>query len=726
MNSLILKYRRILVVWLHLTLIMGASYAAFSLRFDGSIPPQYLELWWQTLPWLVAIQAATLVPFRLYEGIWRYTGIWDLRNIVAGVTIGSGVFYLLVQWRPAGLFYPRSIVIIDSLLLILAMGGVRLGRRIYRELWHVGREKRVLIFGASDAGEMIVRDMKQTDQYEYEPIGFVDDNRDKIGQRIHGVPVLGTREDLPRIIAERRPHEILIAMPHADAATIRGILKALEPHKIKITTLPNLRDILDGTVTVSQIRNLSVEDLLTRAAIGLDSTPVRRFIKGRRVMVTGAGGSIGSELCRQIAALKPAALLLYERYENNLFAIVNDLADRAGGPRATPIVGDVGDIARLDAVLQEHRPEIIFHAAAHKHVPLMEQNPCEAVKNNVMATRLLADAAERHGVDRFILISTDKAVNPTSVMGATKRVAELLVQSQGVGSGTSFFTVRFGNVLASNGSVVPRFLQQIRAGGPVTVTHPEMRRYFMLIPEAAHLVLHTAAQGASGEIYVLEMGEQVKVVDMARNLIRLSGLVPDEDIPITFVGLRPGEKLFEELVSRDETVTPSGIDKILRVRQRDVPAPDRLAREVASLERLALEGRATEALAQLRAIVPEFQPEAAAPAVDRARAGPAAADERVRARSDEFAGQTCLACHSADVHRSRTHSFAERARRTIFRKRPFRCRACGWRGWQLPLEPLTDSFGQTTSDTLNPTMLDASLQSLASPARAAFSPRQLG
>ena len=455
-----------------------------------------------------------------------------------------------------------------------------------------------------------MRDMKSSGQHRYEPVGFIDDNPGKVGERIHGVPVLGTRGDLARVLSECQPHEIVIAIPRADAATRRGILKALEPSKIKITTLPNLADILDGAVSVSHIRTLSVEDLLARPAVNLDRALVRHFVEGRAVMVTGAGGSIGSELCRQIAELQPRVLLLYERHENSLFAIANDLSDHFPGTQSIPIIGDVCDVARLNAVLTQHRPDVIFHAAAHKHVPLMEANASEAVKNNVMATRILVEAAERHAVGRFILISTDKAVNPSSVMGATKRIAELLVQSRPLESPTSFSTVRFGNVLGSNGSVVPRFLEQIRAGGPVTVTHPAIQRYFMLIPEAVQLVLFAAAAGSRGETYVLEMGEQVKVVDLARNLIRLSGFIPDEDIQITFVGLRPGEKLSEELVGDNETVLSSGMPNVSRVQARSGITVATLHREVSQLERLALEGRDGEVLAQLSVVIPEYRCEA--------------------------------------------------------------------------------------------------------------------
>ena len=341
---------------------------------------------------------------------------------------------------------------------------------------------------------------------------------------------------------------------------------------------------------MSQIRSLAIEDLLERAPVGLDPGRVQQLLKGKRVLITGAGGSIGSELCRQVAAMQPALLVLYERYENSLYSIANDLADRGYGDWVQSVIGDVTDAARLDAVFAVHAPEIVFHAAAHKHVPLMELNAGEAVKNNIIGTRRVAEASQKHRVERFIMISTDKAVNPTSVMGATKRVAEMTVQALASLSSTSFVTVRFGNVLGSNGSVVPRFKQQIAAGGPVTVTHPEIRRFFMLIPEAVQLVLHAAAIGARGAVYVLEMGDQLKLVDVARNLIRLSGFVPDEQIPITFVGLRPGEKLFEELVGADETVSVSPVDKILRVEERQRRDIGALTLLTSELEQRALRG----------------------------------------------------------------------------------------------------------------------------------------
>ncbi|MBI3609516.1 MAG: polysaccharide biosynthesis protein [Nitrospirae bacterium] len=620
------RFRRLIVVSLHLALIVFANYLAFWLRFDGTIPDEDWALFLQMLPWLLAIRAAMFIPFRIYEGLWRYTGIWDLRNIVVGVFSSSIVFYLWVRWGFGLSRYPRSVFLMDSILLVCLLGGVRLGRRIYRQMGHTDRARRVLIFGAGDAGEMIVRDMK-SNGYDYEPVGYVDDDPGKVGQSIHGVRVLGTRNDLSRIMASEAPTEVLVAMPSAGPALVRQVVKALEPFKVPIKTLPNLRDVLDGKVSINQIRNLSLEDLLARAPVGLDPVPVRHLIEGKRVLVTGAGGSIGSELCRQVTAMHPAALILYERYENGLYAVGNDLVARS-------VIGDITDTNRVNAVIAAYRPEIIFHAAAHKHVPLMELNPCEAVKNNIVGTRTMAEAALRHDVERFILISTDKAVNPSSVMGATKRAAEFLVQGMNDTSRTTFAAVRFGNVLGSNGSVVPRFMAQIKAGGPVTVTHPEMRRYFMLIPEAVQLVLHAAALARNGEIFVLEMGEQIKVVEMARNLIRLSGFLPDKEIPIAFVGPRPGEKLFEELVGMDETVEPTSVEKILRVRGGRSPEPAILMRMVLELEGLAAEGKSRTVIEKLCEIVPTYRPAGLTigkiPSKEEAR--PARRDERVLGR----------------------------------------------------------------------------------------------
>lgn len=602
----IVRFRRLLIAAIHLALVVLANYLAFWLRFDGDIPGQYRDAMLRMLPWLVAIRCLIFVPFRLYEGLWRYTSIWDLRNIIGGVFISTGVFYVLVHWCFGLTRYPRSVFIIDAILLVCLMGGIRLARRLYRELGFLERERRVLIYGAGDAGEMIVRQMRNDPSYECEPVGFVDDDSAKVGQRIHGVPVLGTRRDLPAIMVKTAPQEVLLAMPAAKPKAIRELVKVLEPYKVRITTLPSLRDLIAGKVALQEIRQLSLEDLLERTPVGLDPGPVRQLIEGKCVLVTGAGGSIGSELCRQIAAFCPRVLVLYERYENGLYTIATELADRHKALPVVSVVGDITDAVRVDAVLGEHQPEIVFHAAAHKHVPMMELNPCEAVKNNILGTRIMAEAAAHHGAERFVLISSDKAVNPSSIMGASKRVAERIVLDLSRENGTRFIVVRFGNVLGSSGSVVPRFREQIRAGGPVTVTHPEVYRYFMLTSEAVQLVLHAATQPKTGVLYVLEMGEPICLLEMARNVIRLSGFVPEEDIPIKFVGLRPGEKLFEDLVSSDEVAEPSGIEGILRIQPTSSIDPVHLREQVAKLEALAAQGDSKAAAVQLSEIVPTF------------------------------------------------------------------------------------------------------------------------
>jgi FlaA1/EpsC-like NDP-sugar epimerase len=510
------------------------------------------------------------------------------------------------------------------------------------------------------------------------------------------VPVLGTREDLPTIMRRQRPDEVLVTIPRAEPSTYRAVVRALEPFEVPIKTLPHLREILDGNVSTSLLRDLSLEDLLRRTPVGLSREPLLGLIEGRKILVTGAGGSIGAELCRQIAGLNPAALILYERHENSLYDVLNDLTDRGAFGGAThAVIGDVTDRSRFRSVLQEHRPEIVFHAAAHKHVPLMEQNVCEAVKNNVLGTRVAIEVAEECGVERFILISSDKAVNPVSVMGATKRVAELMLQSRASGNGTTFVTVRFGNVLGSNGSVVPLFVQQLKHGGPLTVTHPDVRRYFMLIPEAVQLVLHAAAVGEPNSIYVLDMGEPVRLLDVARDLIRLSGFRPDE-VPITFVGLRAGEKLDEELVGRDEVVRPSPVQSVMQVRPRRAPQATWLWGQIRVLERSARLGDSAAVMTWLRAIVPEFGSATTEASPSDAPAVTVAAARRSTEAEPHptlVVGRTCRSCASGSVHRSRVSGSLEQIRRQLTDKRPYRCYACGWRGWMdvvdLPPPPAT-------------------------------------
>lgn len=607
LSSFVMRWRKPIIVVLDVVLIILANYFAFALRYDGSIPESEIHTFEQTVLALVAIRGVAFALFGLNEGLWRYTSIWDLQNIVGGVLTSTVVFYAWVHWVMGIHSYPRSIFAIDAILLIGFLAGVRLSSRVLRDKPIFQKKRKVLVVGAGDSGERVVREMKTRTVFNCQPIGFVDDNAELLNQRIHGVRVLGTVQDLPKLVEGLKPEVVVIAVPHAAPEFLRDLVIKLEPYNISIKTLPAKEELLADQSAVSQIRNVSIPDLLSRAPIDLDNAATRQMVRGKCVLITGAGGSIGSELARQITLFDPKVLLLYERHENSLYSIHKELDDRRLAFPIVPLIGDVTDAQRLCAVLEQYKPQILFHAAAHKHVPLVELNPLEAVKNNCIGTRVTAEAASLYGVEQFVHISTDKAVNPSSVMGATKRVAELIIQDIARTSRTRFILVRFGNVLGSSGSVLLRFQEQIRAGGPVTVTHPEIRRYFMLIPEAVQLVLQAAAIGEQGHIYILDMGEQIKVLDIARSLIRLSGLNPGKDIPIQFVGLRPGEKLYEELVGEGEIAVRSSLEKILQIRTISQLDFEEFREKLSALEAASYRAEAGVLLERLKEIVPMFQ-----------------------------------------------------------------------------------------------------------------------
>jgi len=556
--------------------------------------------------------------FKLYKRIWRYLSIGDLFLITEVVTGGIFVSVLYLNWMK-GIAFPRTIVALTWFFSLALVGGSRLVWRIYCERKGSFRrgEERILIVGAGDAGEVISREIiRRPDLGKL--VGFVDDDKEKIGKRIHNIKVLGNMGGVNDILEKEQVNTVIIAIPTASGKQIRRIIDNIENKEVKIKILPGLYELVDGKVSVSRIREVRIEDLLGREPVGLNLEEISGYLKDKIVMVTGGGGSIGGELARQICRFGPKELILLDHSENGLFHINLELEGKWPGGEIVLVVADIRDREKMDKIFKKYMPEVVFHAAAHKHVPMMEYHPDEAIMNNIIGTKNVAELAERYGAERFVFISTDKAINPTSVMGASKRVAEMMVKDLGsrkVGveeskNKTKFVAVRFGNVLESNGSVVPMFKRQIAGGGPVTVTDREVKRYFMTLPEASQLVIQAGALGKGGEVFVLDMGEPIKVLDLARELIRLSGFEPDEDIEIKFVGLRPGEKLFEELLTekeRSRVLGDTGHEKIFIAQVEEVNG-ERLEKDIGELEVLAKEMDMEGIIRKLQEIVPTYKP----------------------------------------------------------------------------------------------------------------------
>ena len=617
MRNLFIAYRRFFVVVVHLLLWTAALAVSLLLRFEFTIPRAILQFAPKLL--LITLVVRGVVHWRLglFHGLWRYSGSRDLLSLVQAAALSSVMIAAIWAFMSTGTF-PRSVLVLDFAFSILIVGGLRFGIRTIREIaLHTTRQdrdpksgerrRRVLVIGAGDAGEMLMREITRTYAHRYEPVGFLDDSRAKQNERIHGVPVIGVIDDVVLLAKREQIDEIILAIPTMTGPDIRRIVELCRPTEASLRTLPGVDSLIDGRVTVSQLAEVAIEDLLGRAPVTLDAEAVQVFLRDRIVLVTGAGGSIGSELCKQICRFAPKRLILVEQAENSLFEVHRALLAEFPNLPVTPFIADICDSRRLDSIFDRERPAVVFHAAAHKHVPMMESNAGEAIKNNVFGTKKLADAADRYGVEFFVMVSTDKAVNPTSVMGVSKRTAEIYVQALSQRSRTQFVTVRFGNVLGSAGSVIPIFKQQLAAGGPVMVTHPEMQRYFMTIPEACQLILQAGTMGRGGEIFVLDMGKPVKIVDLARDLIRLSGYKPDEDIAIEFSGIRPGEKLFEELSFDSENATKTRHPKIFVGTFRPY-AWDAVERGLARLHALS-EGSAANAIrAAFQELVPEYTP----------------------------------------------------------------------------------------------------------------------
>ncbi len=553
----------------------------------------------------VAMVIKPLVYYRfgLYRRVWAYASVQELRLIILAVTTASLLLAvgIILLW-PLGIFrgpifyaFPRSVLAIDWLLSLLAVGGLRFSLRMISEsrrsvIGVTGRRRRVLIAGAGDAGALVVREMQKNPQLNLDPVCFVDDDPGKRGKQIHDVPVAGTLTELGQVLESKSIEEVIIALPSAPGAVVRQVADICRLKGVPFRTIPGIYDLIGGKVNVSRLREVDITDLLRREPAAIDDRLIGQSLGGKRILVTGAGGSIGSELCRQIIRWQPAELIMVGHGENTIFETYVELQELVQGFPLHPVIADIRDRQRLQTIFEHYRPEVVFHTAAHKHVVLMELNPEEAVTNNVLGTRNVVEMALENGVDRLVMVSTDKAIRPSSVMGATKRLAEMVVLDAARRSARAYSVVRFGNVLGSRGSVVPRFKRQIARGGPVTITHPEMERFFMTIPEAVHLVLQAAAMGVGGEVFVLNMGEQVKILDLAKDLIRLSGLEPGRDIEIVFTGIRPGEKLSESLWDEGSGNRPTDHPDIMRLIRDEHINSNHLLRSVDELIRLAAEG----------------------------------------------------------------------------------------------------------------------------------------
>ncbi|WDT93713.1 polysaccharide biosynthesis protein [Thermoleophilum album] len=553
-------------------LVALAWWLAFVLRFDNGIPPRYRDLLLATLPLVVALKVVVLALFGAYSKLWRYVDQRDFNSLVRAVVVGSvAVIAATFVLAPGRVDPPRGVIALDLLLTLALLGGARflvralVVERPLRGPLFERAAREVLIVGAGNGGQQVAAELRRNPQLASAPIGFVDDDPRKRGMRIAGLKVLGSTDDLPRILDDTKPDEVIIAIPSAPGLLRQKVVTACRERQIPVRTLPTTFELLSGGIElVRQAREVRVEDVLGREPVRMEIDRVGAYLRGRVVLVTGAGGSIGSELCRQIARVGPRMLVLVDNAETALFEIRRELEQERHFARLAAVLADCRDATRMREVFLEHRPNVVFHAAAYKHVPLMEENPVEAIRNNAVATRIVAAAAGSAGADRFVLVSTDKAVRPQTVMGASKALAEWAVEAaQSRYPGTRYAAVRFGNVLGSSGSVVPIFRRQIAKGGPVTVTDPRMTRYFMTIPEAVQLIIRSGDLARGGEIFVLEMGEPVPIIELARNMIRLAGYEPGVDIAIEIVGPRPGEKLHEELFNPDETPRPTAAEKIV-------------------------------------------------------------------------------------------------------------------------------------------------------------------
>lgn len=549
LKNFIFKYRRLLIIATHLVLATAAYYFSFYTRFDFKLPEPYLSIFLKTLPLLVVIKFFVFYYFGVFEGLWRYVSMSDLWQILKANTVAAAIFIISEVFIYGFVDFPRSVFIIDFITCTGMVSGVRFFVRLFKERYQINGsqgQKKVLIVGAGEAGILTLKEYRNSPG-SGDVVGFIDDDRVKQHGTIYGKKVLGGREHISNVVGAYDINEIVLAIPSAKGEIIRDIISHCPASKVKIKIIPKFQKFLSGELEIKP-RNVQPEDLLGREAVKIDESEIANYIYDKKILVTGAGGSIGSELCRQIVSFSPRKIILFDHNENDVYFLLVEFKTKYPHIKIKTVIGDISDVGLLKQTFSQYSPQIVFHAAAHKHVPLMEENPAAAVKNNIIGSRNLIYAASHYKVERFVAISTDKAVNPINVMGMSKRIAEMILQSKAKNSRTKFMAVRFGNVIGSNGSVVPLFKKQIEEGGPITITHQDAERYFMSVKEAALLVLQAGAIGKGGELFILDMGEQIKLVDIAKNLVALSGLILDKDISFEFIGLRQGEKLSEELL----------------------------------------------------------------------------------------------------------------------------------------------------------------------------------
>jgi len=622
-------YKNFLIVFLADVLLLAAAFiGAHLIRFEFNIPVHFAQSLKQMMPWVLLAKLSCFYFFGLYRGMWRYTSITDLLGVIKSTIVSTLFILAFILFKSGFIGYSRSVFLIDFLLTMLFIAGFRISVRLFFDRYSketptptdflsifkflANKKKdriKLIIIGAGNCGEKIYREIHNNSALKYNIVGFLDDNKNKIGRTIHGIPVLGRIDEIITLTKKTKANELLIAIPSARGKQMRRIVELCKTSGIPFKTVPGYGELINGRVTINAIRDVAYRDLLGREMVKLDEKQIGAYLKGQRVLVTGAGGSIGSELCRQICRFKPGSVLLFERAESPLYEIELELKKNFIDINVVPILADIQNKLQIEKVFNKYEPQTVFHAAAYKHVPMLELQPWKALENNIQGTANLVEIASKFNLERFVFVSTDKAVRPKNVMGASKRVAEMLVNGQNSCciSKARFIIVRFGNVVGSVGSVVPLFKKQIERGGPVTVTHPDVTRYFMTIPEASQLILQAGAMGKGGEIYLLDMGTTIKISNMARDLIRLSGFEPDVDIKIEYIGLRPGEKLYEELITEGENIVSTSHEKIMVLKGMECNL-NILNGQIDELATLAEKQDEKNIKVKLQEIVPEYSP----------------------------------------------------------------------------------------------------------------------